>query len=211
MTNLDSILKNRHYFPNKSLSSQSYSFSSGHVWMWELDHKEGWVPKNWCFWTMVLEKTLERPLDCKEIKPINPKGNQPWIFIRTVAEAEAPILWPADAKSWLIGKDSDDGRTEGETEKGKQRIRWLDSITESMDMNLSKLWEIADRRAWHAAVMSQRVGHNLVTEQQFSGCHLSPGLPLLSLEQSLIMCWSCGSCWFALWDSQWIPHYLVLL
>ena len=174
--------------------------------MWELDCEEGWAPKNWCFWTVVLEKTR------KEFQPVRSKGVQLWVFFgRTDAKAQTRILWPPDAKSWLIGKDSDDGRTEGEREKGKQRIRWLDSITESMDMNLSKLWEIADRRAWHAAVMSQRVGHNLVTEQQFSGCHLSPGLPLLSLEQSLIMCWSCGSCWFALWDSQWIPHYLVLL
>ena len=154
---------------------------------------------------------LESPLNCK-IKPVNPKGNQPWICIRSVAEAEAPILCPADAKSWLIRKDSHDERIEGKRGKGKQRIRWLDSITESMDMNLRKLWEIVeDRRAWDAAVRSQRVGHNLVTEQQFSGCHLSPGLPLLSPEQLLIMCWSCGSCQFALWDSQWIPYYLVLL
>ena len=106
MTNLDSILKSRD-ITCKSLSSQSYGFSSSHVWMWELDHKEGWAPKNWCFWTVVLEKTLESPLDCK-IKPINLKGNQSWIFIgKTDAEAETPILWPPDVKSWLIGKDPD--------------------------------------------------------------------------------------------------------
>ena len=105
------IKKQRYYFVNKGLSSQSYGFSSSHVWMWELDHKEGWVPKNWCFWTVVLEKTLENRLDCKEIKPVNPKGNQSWIFIgRTDATAEAPILWPPDAKSRLIRKDPDAGK-----------------------------------------------------------------------------------------------------
>ena len=113
------ILKQRHYFADKGLYSQSYSFSSCHVWMWELDHKEGWVPKNWCFWNVVLEKTLESPLDCKEIKPVNLKGNQSWIFIgETDAEAEAPILWPPDAKSWLIGKDPDAGKDWGQEEKG---------------------------------------------------------------------------------------------
>ena len=112
MTNLDSILKNRDItLPTKVLSSQSYVFSSSHVWMWDLDSKENWVPKNWCFWTVVLEKTLENPLDCKEIKPVHPKGNQSWIFIgRTDAEAETPILWPADAKNWLIGKDPNAGK-----------------------------------------------------------------------------------------------------
>ena len=100
------IKKQRHYFADKSLYGQSYGFSISHVWMWELDHKEGWVPKNWCFWTVLLEKTLESPLDCKEIKPAHPKGNQSWIFIgRTDAEAEAPILWPPDVKIWLIRKD----------------------------------------------------------------------------------------------------------
>ena len=102
------IKKQRHYFANKGPSSQSYGFSSGHVWMWELDYKERWAPKNWCFWTVVLEKTLESPLDCKEIQPVNPKGNQSLIFIgRTDVEAEAPILWPPDVKNWLIWKDPD--------------------------------------------------------------------------------------------------------
>ena len=105
------IKKQRHYFANKGLSSQGYGFSSGHVWMCELDHKEGWVPKNWCFWTVVLEKTLESPLDSKKIKPVNPKGNQSWMFIgRTDVEAEAPVLWPPDVKNWLIGKDPDTGK-----------------------------------------------------------------------------------------------------
>ena len=120
MTNLDSIFeKQRHYFANKGLSSQGYGFSSGHVWMWELDCEESWALKNWCFWTVVLKKTLESPLDCKEIQPVRPKGDQSWVFIgRPDAEAETPILWPHHAKSWLIGKDPDAGRDWGQEEKG---------------------------------------------------------------------------------------------
>ena len=111
MTNLDSILKSRHYFAKKGPSSQRYGFSNSLVWMWELDYKESWALKNWCFWTVVSEKTLESPLDSKEIQPIHPKGNQSWIFIgRTDAEAETPILWPPDAKNWLIRKDPDPGK-----------------------------------------------------------------------------------------------------
>ena len=112
MTNLDSIIKSRNItFVDKALNSQSYAFSSSHVWMWELDHKEDWAPKTWYFWPVVLEKTLKSPLGCKEIKPVNPKGNQPWIFIgRTDAEAEAVIHWPPDAKSLLIGKGPDAGK-----------------------------------------------------------------------------------------------------
>ena len=113
------IEKQRHCFANKCLSSQGYGFSSGHVWMWELDHKEGWAPKNWRFWTEVLEKTLESPLDCKEIQSVHPKGNQSWIFIvRTDAEAETPTLWPPDGKNWLIGRDPDAGKDRGQEEKG---------------------------------------------------------------------------------------------
>ena len=113
------IKKQRHYFVNKGLSSQSYGFSNSHVWMWELDHKESWVPKNWCFWTVVLEKTLESPLDFKEIHPVNPKRDQCWVFIgRTDVEAEIPIHWPLDAKSWLIGKDPDAGKDWRQDEKG---------------------------------------------------------------------------------------------
>ena len=113
------IKKQRYQFANKDLYSQSYGFSSNHVWLWEMDHKEGWALKNWCFLTVVLEKTLESPLDSNEIQPINPKGNQPWIFIgRTEAEAEAPILWPPDAKNSLIGKDSNVGKYWRQEEKG---------------------------------------------------------------------------------------------
>ena len=105
------IKKKRYYCANKCPSSQGYDFSSSHVWMWALDYKESWALKNWCFWTVVLEKTLESPLDCKEIQLVHPKGNQSWIFIgRTHAEAETPILWPPDVKSWLIWKDSDAGK-----------------------------------------------------------------------------------------------------
>ena len=112
------IKKQRHYFANKGLSSQGYGFSSDHVWMWELDYKESWVLKNWCFWTVMLEKTLESPLDCKEIQPVHPKGNQSWIFIgRTDVEAEAPVLWPPDAKNWLTGVDPDAGKDWRQEEK----------------------------------------------------------------------------------------------
>ena len=113
------IKKQRHYFANKGPSSQSYGFSSSHIWMWELDYEEGWVLKNWCFWTVVLEKTLESPLDCKEMQPVHPKGNQSWIFIgRTDAKAEAPILCPPNAKKWLTGKDPDAGKDWRQEEKG---------------------------------------------------------------------------------------------
>ena len=142
MTNLDSVLKSRHHFTNKGLYSQSCGFSSSHVRTWELDHKEGWVPKNWCFRIVVLEKILESHLDSKEIKPVNPEGIQLWIFTgRTDVETDAPILWPPDAKSGLTGKDPDVGKDWRQKEKRAQKKRWLDSITEPMDMNLSKLLE----------------------------------------------------------------------
>ena len=142
------IKKQRHYFANKGPSSQSYGFSDSHVQMWELDHKEGWAPKNWYFWTVVLEKTLKSPLVSKEIKPLSPKGNQSWIFIgRTDVEAEAPILWPPDAKNWLVGKDPDAGKDWRPEEKG---------ITEN---------EMVGWYHWYHDIMSWYHGHEFEQAQ----------------------------------------------
>ena len=150
--NLDSILKAETLLCSQSPYSHSYGFSSSHVWMWKLDYKEGRMLKNWCFWAVLLEKTLESSLDFKEIQLVHPKGNQSWIFTgRTDAEAETPVLWSPNVKSWFIRKDLDwmiEGRR-----RGRQRTRWLDSITDSMDMSLSKLREMVKyREAMHAIV-----------------------------------------------------------
>ena len=155
MTNVD-----RHLFANKRPYSQNYGFSNSHVWIWEVEHKEGWALKNWCFQIMVLEKTFESPLDCKEIKPVNPKGNQPWIFIgRTDAEAPIlglPSLWKrADSleKTLMLGK------TEGQKTRGRQRMSWLGSITDWIDMNLGKLQEIVCSNSFGSLVCCSPWGH----------------------------------------------------
>ena len=138
--------------------------------MWELDYKESWVPKNWCFWTVVLEKTLESPSDCKEIQQVHPKGDQSWVFIgRTDAEAETPIFWLPDAKNWLIWKDA---LIEGGGRRRRwERIRWLDGITDSMDMSLSELWELVmDRGLACCSPWGHRVAHDQATELSWEPC-----------------------------------------
>ena len=145
-----------------------HASSSGHVWMWELDCEESWAPKNWCFWTVVLEKTLASPLDCKEIQPVHPKGDQSWVFIgRTDAEAETPILWPPHAKSWLIGKDSDAGGDWGQEEKGttEDEIGWMASLTRWMwGWVNSRSWWWTGRPGMLRFMGSQRVGHDWATK-----------------------------------------------
>ena len=147
------IKKQRYYFANKGLSSQGYGFSSGHAWMWELDYKESWVLKNWCFWTVVLEKTFESLLDCKEIQPVQPK-DQSWVFIgRTDVEAETPVLWSPEARADSLEKTMMLGKIGGRRRRGWQRVRWLNGIIDWMDMGLGGLQELEmDREAWRAVV-----------------------------------------------------------
>ena len=162
------IKKQRHHFANKGLYSQSYGFPSSHAWMWELAHKEGWAPKNWCFQTMMLEKTPESPLDCKEIKPVNPKRNQPWILIGRT-DAEAPLLWPPDVKSRLIGKDPDAGRDWGQEEKGTTEDKmvgwhyWLNG--HEFEQALGDGEGQQSLACCMQSKGSRRVRHYLVTEQ----------------------------------------------
>jgi len=170
---LFTIKKQRHYFANNSPSSQGYGFSCGRVWMWELDCEESWAPKNWCFWTVVLEKTLQSPLDCKVIQPVHSKGDQSWVFFgRTDTKAETPILWPPHVKSWLIGKDSDAGRDWGQEEKrmtedGCHPLEsgWMASPTRWTWVWVnSESWWWTGRPGVLQFTGSQRVGHDWVTE-----------------------------------------------
>ena len=156
------IEKQRHHFADKDLYSRTYVFSSSHAWMWELDNKEGWVLKNWCLWTVVLEKTLESPLDNREIKLVNPKGNQPWLMLKLQYFGHVMPRANSLGKTLMLGKIEDKRRRE------LQKMSWLDSITNSMDMNLSKLREIGrTEKPWVLQSMgSQRDGYNLATEQQ---------------------------------------------
>ena len=168
MKNLDSILKSRDIVLPTGLSSQSYGFSSSHVWIWELDYKKSWASKNWCFWTVVLMKTLESPLDCKEIKPVSPKENQSWIFISTDAEAETPILWPPNAESWLIGKDPYSVKDWWQEEKGptEDEIGWMESPTLWTWVSVSSWkWWSTGKPGMLQSMGVQIVGHDWVTEK----------------------------------------------
>ena len=161
------IIKQRYYFANKSSSSRGFGFSSGYVWMWELDYKESWVPKNRCFWTVVLEKTLESPLDYREIQPVHPKGHQSWVFIgRTDVEAETPILWLPDAKRWLICKDPDAGKDWRWEEKGTTEdevVRWHYWLNGNEFVWIWSSWWTG-RPGLLRFTGSQRIRHDWVTE-----------------------------------------------
>ena len=173
------VQENRHHFADQGLHSQSCGFSSSHVWLWEWDHKESWALKNWCFRTVVMEKTLESPLDCKEIKPVHPKGDQSWVFIgRTDAEAESLILWLLDGKNWFIGEDPDAGKGWGQKETGAtedEMVGWHHWLNQHEFEQTQGEWRtgklgVLQFRVWRTGKLgvlgSQRAGHDLATEQQ---------------------------------------------
>ena len=169
MINLYSVLKSRDItFANKGPPSQSYGFSSSHVWIWELDYKESWEPKNWCFWTVVLKKTVESPLDCKEIQPVHSKGNQSWIFIGRT-DAQTPILWPPDAKNWLIGKDPDAGKDWRQEETEDEMVGWHHWLNGQVWIN-SRSWWWTGRPGVLQPMGLQRVRHDWMTELNCVAC-----------------------------------------
>ena len=196
------IKKQRHYFTDKGPFSQSYGFSSSHVWVWELEYKESWALKNWCFWTVVLEKTLESPLECKEIQPGHPKGNQSWRFIgRTVAEAETPILGPPDAKNWLFGKDPDAGKDWRQEEKGSRGWDgWMASLTQWTWVWVSSgSWWWTGKPGVLQSIGSQRVGHDWVTELNWTDWCLQ--------WKRIFAIWGEISCFISIITRVWMfPH-----
>ena len=192
------IKKQRHYFSHKGSYSQSYGFSSSHVWMWELNQKKGWVPKNGCFRTVVLEKTIESLLDCKEIQPVNPKGNQSWIFVgRADAEAEAPKLWSRDEKSRLIREDPDAGKEWRQKENGMTEDEmvgchhWLNGheVEQTLGDGEGRGSLACCRVAMYSATMGwQRVGHDWATEQQYYRKYRKP-IPSVVQNKTMILPW----------------------
>ena len=194
------IKKQTHYFANKGLSSQGYGFFSGQVWMWELDYKESWVQKNWCFLTVVLEKIIESPLDCKEIQPVHPKGDQSWVFIgRTDAEAETPIFGHLMRRADSFEKTLMLGKIEGRRRRGWQRMRWLDGITDSMDMGLGGLREFSDGQGGLACCSSWGCKESDMTER-LNWTFLSILFPSLCATYLLVTCFA---------DCPYVPWYSV--